>query len=240
MRCFSFFRSFFFFNDWDEKKKARVKGNGGWIPGTNLIQWWCLNPAPNTLNPIPFAPLKKLLLHVCCGPCSTEVINRLAAEWELTLFFYNPNIFPKEEYERRLSEAEGFAAGRNIRFIRGDWDHEKWLAAVLGLENEPEGGKRCRACFAHRLGEAAKIALCEGAEAFTTTLTISPHKKAVDVNSAGEEAGEKEGVAYISEDFKKKDGFLKSCRAAREAGMYRQDYCGCEFSARKRNLQGSK
>jgi hypothetical protein len=161
------------------------------------------------------------------------VINRLAIGYELTLFFYNPNIFPKEEYERRLSEAERFATGRNIRFIKGDWDHEKWLEAVKGLENEPEGLRRCAVCFAFRLGEAAMMARREGAEGFTTTLTISPHKKATDVNSAGEEAGKREGVAFISEDFKKKDGFLKSCRAAREAGMYRQDYCGCEFSARK-------
>ena len=178
--------------------------------------------------------MKRILLHACCGPCSTEVINRLAAEFELTLFFYNPNIFPKEEYERRLAEAKRFAEDGGIRFISGDWDHDLWLEAVKGLESEPEGGKRCRACFAHRLGEAAKTARREGAEAFTTTLTISPHKRAADVNSAGEEAGEKEGVAFISEDFKKKDGFLKSCRAAREAGMYRQDYCGCEFSMRIR------
>ena len=177
--------------------------------------------------------ISRLLLHVCCGPCSTEVMNRLAAGNELVLFFYNPNIFPKEEYDRRLAEAEMFAAGRNIRFIKGEWEHEKWLKAVEGLEHEPEGGKRCAACFAFRLGEAAMIARQEGARAFTTTLTISPHKKAPDVNSAGEEAGKREGVAFISEDFKKKDGFLKSCRAAREAGMYRQDYCGCEFSVRK-------
>jgi len=175
--------------------------------------------------------MKRILLHVCCGPCSTEVIDRLAAgNCALVVFFYNPNIFPKEEYERRMEEAERFAAGRNIRFIKGDRDHDKWLEAVEGLEHEPEGGKRCMACFAFRLGEAAMMARREGAEAFTTTLTISPHKNATDVNFAGEEAGKKESVPFISEDFKKKNGFLKSCRAAREAKMYRQDYCGCEFS----------
>ena len=194
---------------------------------------------PMTPNPKPSTPRKKILLHVCCGPCSTEVISRLAAESELVLFFYNPNIFPKEEYERRLAEAERFAADRNIRFISGDWDHDGWLEAVKGLEQEPEGGKRCAVCFAFRLGRAAAMARQEGAEGFTTTLTISPHKKATDVNSAGKEAGEKEGVSFIQEDFKKKDGFLKSCKAAREAGMYRQDYCGCEFSLKKRENRGA-
>jgi predicted adenine nucleotide alpha hydrolase (AANH) superfamily ATPase len=183
--------------------------------------------------------MKKILLHVCCGPCSTEVINRLAADNELVLFFYNPNIFPKEEYERRLAEAERFAAGRNIRFIRGDWEHENWLRAVKGLEQEPEGGKRCAACFEFRLGKAAMMARQQGADGFTTTLTISPHKQAADVNSAGKEAGDREGVSFIPEDFKKKDGFLKSCRAASEAGMYRQDYCGCEFSVRKQVNRGA-
>jgi len=179
--------------------------------------------------------VRKLLLHVCCGPCSTEVIARLASENELVLFFYNPNIFPKEEYERRLAEAERFAAARSIRFIGGEWDHEKWLDAISGLEDELEGKKRCASCFAFRLTAAAREAKRQGAEAFTTTLTVSPHKNAAVVNAAGEESGKSEGAVFIPEDFKKRDGFLKSCRAAKEAGMYRQDFCGCEFSARNRS-----
>ena len=183
--------------------------------------------------------MKKVIIHVCCGPCSTEVMHRLSEDHELTVFFFNPNIFPREEYDRRLSEARKYAADRGIPFIEGDYDHDGWLEAVLGLEDEPEGGKRCRACFAHRLGATARNARRTGAEAFTTTLTISPHKNAAAVNSAGEEAGKMEGAAFIAADFKKKDGFKKSCVCAKEAGMYRQQYCGCEFSKRDRWPQGS-
>ncbi len=174
----------------------------------------------------------KLLLHVCCGPCSTEVIERLARDHALVLYFFNPNIFPREEHVRRLAEAEKYAEAHGHRFIRGEWDHDAWLAAVKGLEAEPEGGRRCAACFACRLAESARRAHEEGAASFTTTLTISPHKNAALVNAAGEEAGRKAGVAFVSADFKKKDGFLRSCRLAKEAGMYRQGYCGCEFGLR--------
>ena len=174
--------------------------------------------------------MKRLLLHVCCGPCSTEVIRRLREEYEVVPCFYNPNIFPRQEYERRMAEAEKYAAEHGMHFVFGDYDHDGWLEAVRGLEGEPEGGKRCAACFAHRLKASARKAREEGAELFTTTLTISPHKNAAAVNAAGEEAGRNAGVAFVAADFKKKDGFLKSCSAAREAHMYRQDYCGCEFS----------
>ena len=174
----------------------------------------------------------KLLLHVCCGPCSTEVIERLARDSALVLYFFNPNIFPREEHERREAEAERYAVAHGRRFIRGEWDHDAWLSAVKGLEGEPEGGRRCAACFAYRLEAAARKAGEEGATLFSTTLTISPHKNAAAVNAAGEEAGRKCSVAFFAADFKKKDGFLKSCHRASEAGMYRQDYCGCEFSRR--------
>jgi predicted adenine nucleotide alpha hydrolase (AANH) superfamily ATPase len=172
----------------------------------------------------------RLLLHVCCGPCSTEVIERLAAGHDLVLYFFNPNIFPMEEYERRLAEAERYAGSHGHRFISGEWDHAGWLEAVKGLEAEPEGARRCASCFAYRLEAAARRARQEAVASFTTTLTISPHKSAPAVNAAGEAAGRKAGVAFLAADFKKKDGFLKSCQKAREAGMYRQDYCGCEFS----------
>jgi hypothetical protein len=174
--------------------------------------------------------MKRLLLHVCCGPCSTEVIRRLEEEYEVIPFFFNPNISPPAEYERRLAEAEKYAVEHGMRFVRGGYDHAGWLEAVRGLEGEPEGGKRCAACFAHRLKEAASKARDEGAELFATTLTISPHKNAAAVNAAGREAGRDAGMMFMEADFKKKDGFLKSCTAAREARMYRQDYCGCEFS----------
>ena len=175
-----------------------------------------------------------MLLHVCCGPCSTEVVERLSAEHDLVLLFFNPNIFPEEEHDRRMSEARRYAEAHGHRFIGTRWDHGGWLAAVRGLEGEPEGGKRCAACFAFRLGMAARNALEEGADVFTTTLTVSPHKNATAVNAAGEEAGRMAGVAFLAADFKKQDGFRKSCERARGAGMYRQDYCGCEFSVRKK------
>jgi len=181
---------------------------------------------------------RKLMLHVCCGPCSTEVIERLAQDSALVLYFFNPNIFPKEEHDRRLAEAEKYAEAHGHRFIRGEWDHDLWLSAVKGLEGEPEGGRRCAACFAYRLAESARRAHEEGADIFTTTLTVSPHKTAALVNAAGEEAGRRAGIAFLAADFKKKDGFLKSCRLAKEAGMYRQDYCGCEFSGKRK--QGNK
>jgi len=172
------------------------------------------------------------LLHVCCGPCSTDVIDRLAEDFELVLYFFNPNIHPKEEYERRLAESERYAREHGIPFMRGGWDHDGWLAAIRGLEQEAEGGKRCTACFGYRLDAAARKAREEGASLFTTTLTVSPHKNAASVIAAGEAAGRKAGVPFLSTDFKKQDGFLKSCRKARDAGMYRQEYCGCEYSVR--------
>lgn len=178
----------------------------------------------------------RLLLHVCCGPCSTEVIERLAQDNALVLYFFNPNIFPKEEHDRRLAEAERYAAAHGHRFIRGEWDHDGWLSAVKGLEGEPEGGERCVRCFELRLARSAKRAREEGAGLFTTTLTVSPHKSAAAVNAPGEEAGRREGVAFLAEDFKKKDGFLRSCRKAKEAGMYSQDYCGCEFSVKRKEV----
>jgi len=174
-----------------------------------------------------------LLLHVCCGPCSTEVIERLAPDFGLRLHFFNPNIFPPGEHDRRMAEAERYATERGHRFIAGPADHAAWLGAVAGLEGEPEGGRRCQRCFAFRLEAAALRAREEGCGTFTTTLTIGPQKSAAEVNAAGEAAGKKHGVRFLAADFKKKDGFLRSCRMAKEAGMYRQDYCGCEFSMRE-------
>jgi len=177
--------------------------------------------------------MKRLLLHVCCGPCSTEVIERLALEYEPTLLFFNPNIDPPEEYERRLGEARRYAEERGLEFVKGEHDHGEWLDAVNGLEEEPEGGKRCAACFELRLTAAARKAKEFGIGLFTTTLTISPHKSANMVNEAGVRAARDAGVKFLEADFKKKDGFKKSLDLSKEAGMYRQDYCGCEFSRRR-------
>jgi len=182
--------------------------------------------------------MRKLLLHVCCGPCSTEVMDRLAREYDLSLLFFNPNISPKDEFERRALEAEKYAAARCIPITRGEYDHEAWLAAIKGMESEPEGGRRCAVCFGLRLAQAARIAKESGIGLFTTTLTISPHKNAKVVNENGLIASKEAGVEFLESDFKKKDGFKKSLHLSKEAGMYRQDYCGCEFSKRDSHRRG--
>lgn len=183
--------------------------------------------------------MEKLLLHVCCGPCSTEVIARLAGEYELSLLFFNPNVSPNDEFVRRALEAEKYAAARGIPISRDEYDHDAWLAAVQGLEGEPEGGNRCAVCFAFRLARAAAKAKEGGIALFTTTLTISPHKNAKLVNETGVKAARDAGVRFLEADFKKKDGFKKSLHLSKEAGMYRQDYCGCEFSKRDREGKGA-
>jgi len=158
------------------------------------------------------------------------VINELRKEWEVTCFFFNPNIFPEREYVLRRNEMREYAAKVGVEYIEKELPHAEWRKAVKGFEKEPEGGQRCRICFHFRLREAARIAAEEGFDAFTTTLTISPHKNADMVNSAGIEAEREFGVTFLERNFKKRDGFKISCQLSKEAGLRRQDYCGCEFS----------
>ena len=175
---------------------------------------------------------KKLLLHVCCAPDATVPYLRLRDGYEVVAFFYNPNIHPREEYEKRLNEAEKLAKLWDFPLIVGEYDAERWFSAVRGLEDEPEGGKRCEVCYALRLEESAKLAKELACDAFATTLTISPHKKAEKINALGREAGERHGVEYLESNFKKRDGFKESVRLSRELGLYRQRYCGCRYSMR--------
>lgn len=176
-----------------------------------------------------------LLLHSCCGPCSSAVLERLTEHFRVTLLYYNPNIEPEEEYLRRFSEQQ-----RLLRLLPGEipllpcaYDHESFEAFAPAMAEEPEGGKRCLACFALRLNHTAELAKAGGFEYFTTTLSVSPHKNADDVNRIGAGAGERAGVRYLFADFKKKNGYLRSLELSREYGLYRQDYCGCRYSARK-------
>ncbi|MBQ7505723.1 MAG: epoxyqueuosine reductase QueH [Lachnospiraceae bacterium] len=182
-----------------------------------------------------------LLLHSCCAPCSTACLERLAEAFRLTVFYYNPNIWPPEEYEKRVREEERlctvFPAREPIRFLEGSYDRETFLKTVKGLESLPEGGERCERCFRLRLFEAARAAAEGGFDFFTTTLTLSPLKDADLLNRIGREAGERFQVAWLPCDFKKKDGFLRSIALSEEYGLYRQDYCGCEFSLRERREQ---
>jgi predicted adenine nucleotide alpha hydrolase (AANH) superfamily ATPase len=172
----------------------------------------------------------RLLLHICCAPCSTEVTRRLASDYEITGFFYNPNIHPREEYGVRLTEHERFSKEIGINYIEGDYDPETWFERTRGFENEPEGGKRCQACFALRLEETAKLAEEKGFDVFTTTLTLSPHKNARLINSIGKRIGQDYGVRFLFADFKKKDGFKHSLDLSREHNLRRQNYCGCVYS----------
>lgn len=179
-----------------------------------------------------------LFLHSCCGPCSSYVIEYLSQYFRITVFYYNPNIFPDEEYRKRVEEQKEFIrrfpAKHPVSFVEGDFEKELFYDAARGLEKEPEGGKRCEACFALRLRKTARAAAMAGADYFTTTLTISPLKNAQLLNGIGQQAGEECGVAWLPSDFKKKGGYLRSVELSREYNMYRQDYCGCVFSREER------
>ena len=178
-----------------------------------------------------------VVLHACCGPCASACVPRLAASGhEVTMLFANSNIDTQEEFDRRKSAAETLARADGVRFAALAYDHEEWLREVAaGFEHEPEKGERCARCFRYNLAKAAKYAAENGMEAFTTSLTVSPHKSSRVVFDAGRAAAADEGgAAFLEEDFKKKDGFLLSTERATRLGLYRQDYCGCEFSRRGR------
>lgn len=181
--------------------------------------------------------LPKLLIHSCCAPCSSYVLEYLNPYFKITVLYYNPNISPVEEYEKRKAE--------QIRLINeGDWknpieimdcDYEgdKYTAAVKGLENEPEGGARCRVCFGLRLDEAARIARANDFDYFVTTLSISPLKNARLLNEIGNKLGEKYGIKYLPSDFKKREGYKRSIELSRRYNLYRQNFCGCKYSKSK-------
>ena len=169
-----------------------------------------------------------ILLHTCCGICAGGVAERLLAEGHrVTGYFFNPNIHPAEEYERRLQVAQAIARHIGFPLVVGEYDSQRWLAAVTGLESEPEGGRRCAICYSFRLLETQRVALERGFDAFTTTLTVTPRKPAAVVNRVGTEIG---GGRFLARDFKKQDGFKRTNEIARKLGVYRQHYCGCVYS----------
>ena len=175
---------------------------------------------------------KTMLLHSCCGPCSSAVIERLLPDYEVSVLYYNPNITDEEEYLHRFSEQKRLLeeAYPGVTLVPSKYDPEAYLEAVKGLEGEPEGGARCSVCFRLRLEETARIAKEQGFDCFDTTLTVSPHKNYDVISAIGQELSEKYGVPYESGNYKKKDGFKRSIELSREYGLYRQDFCGCEFS----------
>lgn len=176
----------------------------------------------------------KLLLHACCAPCSSYCLEYLSQYFEISVLYYNPNISIKEEYEYRLSEEKRLISSmdfkNDVRIIDCDYNTKDFFNAVKGLENEPEGGRRCEECFKLRLEATAAEAKRLGIEYFGTTLTISPLKNAELINEIGEQLGEKYGVKWLYSDFKKKEGYKRSIILSKKYDLYRQNYCGCIFS----------
>ena len=173
---------------------------------------------------------KKLLLHTCCAPCSPHVVDLLSREFDVSAFFYNPNIYPLREYEVRLKELEEFLSKQSVELIVGEYDSDQWFGRVKGMEQEQEGGRRCRVCFHMRLEKTALVAQERGFHYCTTTLSVSPHKNAHIINQIGRELQGTAEVAFYQADFKKRDGFKKSCELSNKHGFYRQNYCGCIYS----------
>ncbi len=180
-----------------------------------------------------------LLLHACCAPCSSYCLEYLSDYFNITVFYFNPNISLKEEYEYRLNEEKrliSLMSFKNpVKIIEGKYDSKSFFDAVRGLESEPEGGKRCEECFKLRLCESAKLAKELSFDFFTTTLTISPLKNADLLNQIGEQIGNKYGVKWLYSDFKKREGYKRSIVLSQEYNLYRQNYCGCVFSKPQAN-----
>jgi hypothetical protein len=174
--------------------------------------------------------MKNILLHICCAPCSTASIERLKEEYNITGIFFNPNIYPEEEYIKRLEETKKYCQKIRIELIEMEYDHKNWLEQIKGLEKEPEGGMRCLKCYEIRLKEIAKKASKRDFDNFTTTLTISPYKNFEKIKEIGNRLGQEYGVNFLDVDFKKNDGFRKSVELSKKNKLYRQHYCGCEFS----------
>lgn len=179
-----------------------------------------------------------LLLHACCAPCSSAVLERLTESFDVSVLFFNPNISPKEEFEKRETEMERLIrempAAKGVKMIRALYEPEVFYRAVQGMEEIPEGGERCFVCYRLRLEAAAQYARAHGFDYFTSTLSISPLKNAKKLNEIGEELADQYGVAHLPSDFKKKEGYKRSIQLSKEYGLYRQDFCGCVFSQRER------
>jgi predicted adenine nucleotide alpha hydrolase (AANH) superfamily ATPase len=184
-------------------------------------------------------PKLRILVHACCAPDALYVFGVLQDAYEVTGFFSNSNIQPREEYDRRLEEARRMAAAAGIRLIEDDYDPDGWLGLTRKFKDEPEKGRRCDICYAARLARTAERAARNGFDAFATVMSLSPWKKAAVMNRIGRQFAARTGLVFLEADFKKKDGFKKSVELSRAHGLYRQDYCGCVYSreaaaARKR------
>ena len=184
---------------------------------------------------------RRLLLHACCAPCSSYVLEYLTSYFDITVYFYNPNITSREEYEKRLSELRRLVSlmphENLIEVVDGDYEPERFLGLARGLETLPEGGARCFSCYRLRLEKTAQYFAARRGDfdCFATTLTVSPHKNAEKLNEIGFELADKYSLKWLPSDFKKREGYKRSIELSRLYGLYRQDYCGCEFSRRLRH-----
>lgn len=180
-----------------------------------------------------------LLLHVCCAPCSSYVLEYLSNFFHITLYFYNPNIAPKEEFDKRVMELRKFVSEFPVKYpVRieaEDYQPDDFYRLAKGLEQEPEGGSRCYRCYERRLEQTAEKCRRERYDYFTTTLSVSPYKRAEWLNEIGERLAEQYDIHYLVSDFKKRDGYRRSIELSKKYQLYRQDYCGCEFSKAERD-----
>ena len=178
-----------------------------------------------------------LLLHSCCGPCSSYVLEVLSQHFNVTVLYFNPNIYPESEYLKRLAEQikiiDGMPFENPVRLMECAYDENEFLSAAEGFENEREGGARCEKCFRLRMKKTALLAKENDFDFFTTTLSVSPHKNAPLLNKIGEELSEEYGIKYLYGDFKKKEGYKRSIELSAQYDLYRQNYCGCRFSLRE-------
>ena len=186
--------------------------------------------------------MPRLLLHACCAPCSSACLERVVPYFDVTVFYYNPNITEEAEYRKRVEEEKRLISGmqlvRPVSFLEGEYNPDLFFETVRGLEREPEGGARCMECFRLRLEKTAEAACAAGFDYFTTTLTISPLKSADALNRIGAEAASGKSAVWLPSDFKKKNGFRRSIELSAEYGLYRQNYCGCVFSKREARVCG--
>jgi len=178
---------------------------------------------------------KTLLLHSCCGPCSSSVIERLKEFFDITVLYYNPNIEPKNEYEKRKSEQIRLLKELNIKYLDIEYLNEEYHDKIKGYEKEPENGARCPLCYELRLEKTATLAKKNNYDYFCTTLTVSPHKPSKLINEIGIKLQEKYNIQYLLSDFKKEDGYKRSIELSKKYDLYRQDYCGCLYSRRVNN-----
>ncbi len=193
------------------------------------------------MTKLPEQKKMKMLLHVCCAPCSSHVLQLLEDEYDITVFFYNPNITEEEEYKKRILELKTFLTkadfAKEVKMVEGDYEPQRFFDISVGLENEPERGSRCYKCYELRMRKSAEYAKKYGFDVFTTTLSISPHKNAAWLNDIGKMLSDELGINYLYSDFKKKNGYANSIELSKIYNLYRQDYCGCIYSKNEAKMR---